>query len=134
VFDDFFETVFSEGDQEPDMWHDLVVFQSFTNEFDDEDYQPEVCDEWLNPIELQQCQNHREEERNRVLNSITMNGRNQNKSNSDNCHMAAHDNNRIERVEVSYTSECPSNDTDRSTRSQQNSTHRQCWIPNTFAQ
>jgi hypothetical protein len=45
VFDDFFETVFSDGEQEPDVWPDLVVFQSFANDFDDEGYRPELADE-----------------------------------------------------------------------------------------
>jgi hypothetical protein len=53
VFDDFFVTVFSDGEQEPDEWPDLVVFQSFANDFDDEGYRPELADEWLNPAELQ---------------------------------------------------------------------------------
>jgi hypothetical protein len=71
VFDDFFETVFSEGEQEPDVWQDLVVFQSFANDFDDDDYRPELSDEWLNPVELQHRITNREEERNKVLNSLT---------------------------------------------------------------
>jgi hypothetical protein len=54
VFNDFFETVFSEGEQEPSVWPDLVVFQSCTNDFDDDDHHPEHGDEWLNPVELQQ--------------------------------------------------------------------------------
>jgi hypothetical protein len=53
VFDDFFITVFSDCEQEPDEWPDLVVFQSFANDFDDEGYRPELADEWLNPAELQ---------------------------------------------------------------------------------
>jgi hypothetical protein len=40
VFDDFFETVASEGDQEPTVWPELVVFQTFANDFDDEDNRP----------------------------------------------------------------------------------------------
>jgi hypothetical protein len=70
VFDDFFETVFSEGEQEPDVWPELVVFQSFANDFDDDDYRPELPDEWLNPTELQDRITTREEERNQILNSL----------------------------------------------------------------
>jgi hypothetical protein len=70
VFDDFFETVFSEGEQEPDVWPELVVFQSFANDFDDDDYRPELPDEWLNPTELQDRITTREDERNQILNSL----------------------------------------------------------------
>jgi hypothetical protein len=55
VFNDFFKTVFLDGKQEPDVWSDLVVFQSFANDFDDEGYHPELADKkWLNPAELQE--------------------------------------------------------------------------------
>jgi hypothetical protein len=46
------------------------MFQSFTNDFDDDDYRPELSDEWLNPIELQQRVTTQEEQRKRVLNSL----------------------------------------------------------------
>jgi hypothetical protein len=97
VFDDFFETIFSEGEQEPDVWPELVVFQSFTNDFDDDDYSPELHDEWLNPTELQERVATQEEERNRVLNSLTTN-RDQIKTNSDKRRMATNNNNRSEQV------------------------------------
>jgi hypothetical protein len=70
VFDDFFETVISEGEQEPDVWPELVMFQSFTNDFDDDNYCPELSDEWLNPIELQQRVTTQQEQQQRVLNSL----------------------------------------------------------------
>jgi hypothetical protein len=53
VFDNFFETVFSDGEQEPSVWPDLVVFNSFANSFDDGDYRPELATEWLNPVKLE---------------------------------------------------------------------------------
>jgi hypothetical protein len=53
VFDDFFETVFSDGEQEPSVWPDLVVFNSFANSFDDDDYRPELSTKWLNPVKLE---------------------------------------------------------------------------------
>jgi hypothetical protein len=97
VFDDFFETVFSEGEQEPDVWPELVVFQSFTNDFDDDEYRPELADEWLNPTELQHRQTNRVEERNRVLNSLTTQGQRNPINNSSNNHRTAlHDNNHRE--------------------------------------
>jgi hypothetical protein len=71
VFDDFFETVFSEGEQEPNVWPELVVFQRFANELDEDDYRPELADEWLNPTELQDRVTDREEERQRILNNFT---------------------------------------------------------------
>jgi hypothetical protein len=91
VFDDFFETVFSEGEQEPDVWPELVVFQRFANDFDDDDYRPELADEWLNPVELQSRATDRDEERRRILNSFS----NQNQRNgNDRRANAQHNNNR----------------------------------------
>jgi hypothetical protein len=71
VFDDFFETVFSEGEQEPTVWQDLVVFNSFANNFDDEEYQPELAAEWLNPKELEQRVAAQEQERERLVRGHT---------------------------------------------------------------
>jgi hypothetical protein len=67
VFDDFFETVFSDGEQEPSAWPELVVFNSFANNFDDDDYQPELAAEWLNPVELEQRTIAEERERERLV-------------------------------------------------------------------
>jgi hypothetical protein len=93
VFDDFFETVSSEGEQEPDVWPELVVFQSFSNDFDDDDYRPELADEWLNPIELQDRVADQIDERNRVLNSLSTQATQRNiNNNSDNRRMAQNDN------------------------------------------
>jgi hypothetical protein len=95
VFDDFFETVFSEGEQEPTVWPDLVVFQSFTNDFDDDDYRPELADEWLNPVELKERVTTQEDERNRVLNSLSTQQapqRNTNNNNRDNRRTASNEN------------------------------------------
>jgi hypothetical protein len=67
VFDDFFETVFSDGEQEPSVWPDLVVFNSFANSFDDDDYRPELSTEWLNPVELEHRVAAQERERDRLV-------------------------------------------------------------------
>jgi hypothetical protein len=72
IFDDFFETVFSDGEQEPDVWPDLVVFQSFANDFDDEGYRPELADEWLNPAELQERVTRQQVERDRLVRDTTI--------------------------------------------------------------
>jgi hypothetical protein len=71
VFDDFFETVFSDGEQEPTVWQDLVVFNSFANNFDDDEYQPELAAEWLNPKELEQRVAAQEKERERLVRGQT---------------------------------------------------------------
>jgi hypothetical protein len=69
------------------------VFQSFANDFDDDDYRPELADEWLNPTEFQRRVTDREAERNRVLNSLTTQAqRNNNNNSSDNRRMATNDN------------------------------------------
>jgi hypothetical protein len=67
VFDDFFETVVSEGEQEPTVWPELVVFQTFANDFDDDDYQPVLSNEWLNPTKLQDRLTTQERERDRLI-------------------------------------------------------------------
>jgi hypothetical protein len=38
VFDEFFETVFSNGEQDSSVWPNLVMFNSFANSFDDDNY------------------------------------------------------------------------------------------------
>ena len=62
VFDDWFETVHSSPNEEPAVWKELVQFQSFSNEFDDDQYVPELGKEWLNEEEKQQRE---ERDRNR---------------------------------------------------------------------
>jgi hypothetical protein len=51
VYDNFFETVHNAPGDEPTEWPDLVVFNRFRNEFD-EDGEPELQDDWLSPEEL----------------------------------------------------------------------------------
>jgi hypothetical protein len=71
VFDDFFETVFSDGEQEPSVWPELVTFQSFANDFDDKGYHPELANEWLNPDELQERVTRQQLERDRLIRDVT---------------------------------------------------------------
>ena len=52
VYDDYFETVHSSEDEEPQSWPELVTFQTFRNDIDDEDYVPLLADEWLNDAEV----------------------------------------------------------------------------------
>jgi hypothetical protein len=54
VYDDYFETVHSNGDDPPDEWNELVTVQSLHSNIDedDPDHLPELADEWLNPAEL----------------------------------------------------------------------------------
>jgi hypothetical protein len=49
VFDDYFERVFSDEGQEQAIWAELITFQTFRSDYDDEDYVPELSNEWLNP-------------------------------------------------------------------------------------
>ena len=51
VYDDFYETVHSDDNDEPQEWPDLVVFNSFRSEVDEDDGIPDLADEWLNPDE-----------------------------------------------------------------------------------
>jgi hypothetical protein len=54
VFDDFFETIHTNGNDPPDVWSDLIIVQSFCTNLDDDDPDnlPSLGDEWLNPSEL----------------------------------------------------------------------------------
>ena len=47
VYDDYFKTVHATAEEEPPSWKELVTFQSFCSEYDDEDYVPELGEEWL---------------------------------------------------------------------------------------
>jgi hypothetical protein len=105
VFDDFFETVFSEGEQEPDVWPELVVFQRFANELDEDDYRPELADKWLNPTELQDRVTDREEERQHILNNFT----NQNQCNGNIRRAETNNDNRTPNVPAPRAGEQPHN-------------------------
>jgi hypothetical protein len=63
VFDDFFETVNSTEEEEPKEWEDLVVFNQYKNDLDDDDGSLELTDEWLSPEELFERKQQRMEER-----------------------------------------------------------------------
>ena len=54
LYDDYFETVFSSPEQEPDSWEKIVVFQSFRSslEEDDEFLNYDLDPEWLTDTEL----------------------------------------------------------------------------------
>lgn len=52
VYDDFFETVHADDQLQPTEWEDLLVFQSFRSDIDEEEEIPNLPDEWLNPDEL----------------------------------------------------------------------------------
>jgi Reverse transcriptase (RNA-dependent DNA polymerase) len=54
VYDDFFETVHSDGADPPDVWSDLIIVQSYRADIDNNapGDLPELADEWLNPSEL----------------------------------------------------------------------------------
>jgi hypothetical protein len=54
VYDDFFETVHTNGDDPPDVWSDLVIVPTYHAHLDDDAPEsiPELSDEWLNPSEL----------------------------------------------------------------------------------
>jgi hypothetical protein len=45
VYDDYFETVHSREDQEPENWGELLGFNRFQSEYDEDDYVPELPDE-----------------------------------------------------------------------------------------
>ena len=60
VFDDSFDTIYADEDQQPPCWEDLCIFQRFQVEFDDNTPVPELDQEWLDPTDSpQQDQPHR---------------------------------------------------------------------------
>jgi hypothetical protein len=66
VYDDYFETVHSRDDQEPESWNELLRFNRFQTDFD-ADVNPNLPDEWLNPIELQERNAQRQEARENIM-------------------------------------------------------------------
>ena len=52
VYDDFFETVHATPEQAPVEWKELILFQAYRNDLDDDTYVPQLADEWLSPEEL----------------------------------------------------------------------------------
>jgi hypothetical protein len=63
VYDDFFETVHSEEDQEPKEWVELLQFSRFKSDYDEEGDVPELAYEWLSDTERIQRDSEREQER-----------------------------------------------------------------------
>ena len=63
VYDDFFETVHAEDDQAPSSWPELLQFQTFRSEYDDEDFVPELSDEWVDESTLESRRRQRMERR-----------------------------------------------------------------------
>ena len=49
VHDDFFKTINTTDTKPPDNWEELVIMQTFRSELDDEDFTPDLDDEWLSP-------------------------------------------------------------------------------------
>ena len=54
VHDDHFETVSSTAEEEPQIWEELLVFNSFRSEYDREEFVPPLADEWLSDKEIQE--------------------------------------------------------------------------------
>ena len=67
VYDDYFETVHSRDDQEPEGWNELLRFNRFQTEFDEDQDVPDLPDEWLNPQELGERRAQREQNRENIM-------------------------------------------------------------------
>ena len=67
VYDDYFETVHSREDQEPASWNELLCFNRFQTEFDEDQNVPDLPDEWLNPQEMVQRRERRERDRDNIM-------------------------------------------------------------------
>jgi len=54
VHDDFFETIYTDGMEPPAKWGELVTLSCSSCAFnEEEEYTPELKDEWLTPEECQ---------------------------------------------------------------------------------
>ena len=49
-------------DQEPSVWSELITFKYFKSAYDDEEYVPNLADEWLEPSALEYI-SHQEDHR-----------------------------------------------------------------------
>ena len=58
-----FETVHAEDNQAPSLWPELLQFQTFRSEYDDEDFVPELSDEWVDESTLESRRRQRMERR-----------------------------------------------------------------------
>ena len=52
-FYDYFETVHAREDQENSVWSESITFQYFKSAYDDEEYAPNLADEWLETSALE---------------------------------------------------------------------------------
>ena len=57
-------------EQEPVEWKELILFQKYRNDLDDDTYVPQLADEWLSPDELKSCQIEQLERRERGDNKL----------------------------------------------------------------
>ena len=62
VFDNYFETVHSSNEDEPLEWSELLTFNRFKSDYDEDGFVPELDKEWLS-IEEQEERMKREENR-----------------------------------------------------------------------
>jgi hypothetical protein len=67
VYDDYFETVHSREDQEPENWGELLRFGRFQSGYDENDDVPDLPDKWLNPQELADCTAMQQQERDNIV-------------------------------------------------------------------
>ena len=51
-----FHIIYDDLSEPPATWPELVTFNRFRSDFDDEDFVPSLADEWLTPVELGQRQ------------------------------------------------------------------------------
>ena len=60
VYDEYFKTVHASSEKEPEVWPELITFQSFRTDIeeDDENYNYELEEQWLSSEELEQKREH----------------------------------------------------------------------------
>ena len=52
VYDSYFETVHSDSLTPPEVWDELLIFNRYQANFDENEYVPELSNEWLSPEEI----------------------------------------------------------------------------------
>ena len=52
VYDSYFETVHSDSLTQPEVWDELLIFNRYQANFDENEYVPELSNEWLSPEQI----------------------------------------------------------------------------------
>jgi inhibitor of KinA sporulation pathway (predicted exonuclease) len=66
VFDDFYQTMYSDASEPQPNWEELIIFTSFRADIKKDSNIPELTEEWLSPEEFYQRQLKDQERKNHI--------------------------------------------------------------------